>query len=107
MREDQDTEALDSTAVVVDLSVFPREAVLRASYWLAEDADISISPEAAGRLRLEVRPRSGQSAQELCRRLRTALVDFAVRVDIEKQTADLRDTIWRTAFAELAGSSPR
>ncbi|WP_187144321.1 His-Xaa-Ser system protein HxsD [Microvirga massiliensis] len=88
----------------IDLSVYPLEAVLRASYWLADQAVVSLRDLPPGRLLVDVRAHSGVSAEAVCERLQTALIDFAIRVDVERQTQELRTLIWRTAFAEVAGT---
>jgi len=39
-------------------------------------------------------------------RLRAAAIDFAVRESIEARTHEMRNLIWKTAFAEARGTEP-
>lgn len=97
----------EAHVIEVDPNVHPREAVLRACYWLSHEAEIDIVTTDEGRIRLTLRPGDGQSGSRLAWRLRSALIDFSIRVDIERQTSDLRDRIWQTAFSETMGTKPR
>ncbi|WP_040637708.1 His-Xaa-Ser system protein HxsD [Microvirga lotononidis] len=92
--------------IEVDPKVHPREAVLRACYWLSPEAEIDIVTTDEGRIRLTLKSRDGQSGSRLASRLRSALIDFSLRVDIESRTTDLRDRIWKTAFSETLGTKP-
>jgi His-Xaa-Ser system protein HxsD len=71
---------------------------------MAEDADIAISRQEPDTLILDVRSRADSSVEALCEQLRAALVDFGIRVDVERRTSEIRNLIWRTAFSE---ASPR
>jgi His-Xaa-Ser system protein HxsD len=97
----------ETCSIEVDPSIHPREAVLRASYWLSHEAEIDIVTTDQGRFQLTLRPRIGQSASNLVEKLRSALIDFSVRVDIESRTAELRKQIWQAAFSEAMGGQSR
>ncbi|PVE21011.1 His-Xaa-Ser system protein HxsD [Microvirga sp. KLBC 81] len=102
------SEPVTETHVIeVDPNVHPREAVLRACYWLSHEAEIDIVTIDEGRIRLTLKSRDGQSESDLAWRLRSALIDFSIRVDIERETSDLRSRIWQTAFSEAMGTKPR
>jgi His-Xaa-Ser system protein HxsD len=93
----------DDTFLLVDGSVYPREAVLRACYWLAEKAVFAVSELEPGHLRIDFVPNSAHDSFRVREELQTALVDFALRVSLEANTADLRRLIWQSAFAEALG----
>ena len=90
--------------IEVDPNVHPRQAVLRACYWLSHEAEIDIATTDEGRFRITLHSRNGQSGASLVHKLRSALIDFSLRVDIEGQTSDLRGRIWQTAFSETLGA---
>ncbi|WP_201832794.1 His-Xaa-Ser system protein HxsD [Microvirga zambiensis] len=96
----------ETHAIEVDPNVHPRQAVLRACYWLSHEAEIDIATVDEGQLRITLRCRNGQSASSLVHRLQSALIDFSLRMDIESQTSNLRERIWQTAFSETLGAKP-
>lgn len=85
--------------VTLDCAVYSRSAVLRACYSLADLATFDLSQD-EGRLFVRFAPNSKETAAEITNRLRTALVDFALREEIEARTSQLRNLIWQTAFGE-------
>ncbi|SER59284.1 His-Xaa-Ser system protein HxsD [Faunimonas pinastri] len=92
--------------VEVDLTIYPRDAVLRACYSLDDIASFQLVGDPGKATVVEVVPRGSSLADdEIVSRLKSALIDFALRVQIEEQTRELRDQIWRTAFAELGSPS--
>jgi His-Xaa-Ser system protein HxsD len=90
----------DAAVVLFDSSVHPEQAVLRACYALADKAEFSVSRSDATTLKVTFEPAVTETAAKVATALRTAVIDFSVRADIETRTASLRDAIWRTAFAE-------
>lgn len=87
--------------VAVDCAVYTRSALLRACYSLAHLATFDLS-QVGGELLVSVTPKGEQSTAEIANQLRTALVDFALREEIEARTSQLRNLIWQTAFGEAA-----
>ncbi len=88
--------------VAFDGSVFPKAAVLRACYGLAAEADFSVTT-VEGQLVVEMAGLAETSRDSAARRLRELVVDYAIRDDVERRTAELRDLVWRTAFAHAGG----
>lgn len=99
--------AAEKHSIEVDPNVHSREAVLRACYWLSPEAEIDIVTTDEGRFQLTLRSRSEQPASSLAGKLRSALIDFSIRADIERQTSALRSIIWKTAFSETMGTKPQ
>lgn len=87
----------------LETAIYPREAILRVSYWMAEDAEISLSQPHDNTMQVMLRPKSGGDARALREKFEAALIDFSIRVDVERNTRDLRNRIWQIAFTE-AGS---
>jgi His-Xaa-Ser system protein HxsD len=50
-------------------------------------------------------PRDGVEGIET--QLRSAVIDFSIRESVEERTGQLRDLIWRTAFAEARGTDTK
>jgi His-Xaa-Ser system protein HxsD len=94
-------------SIEIDPNVHSREAILRACYWLSSEAEIDIVTTNEGRFRVTLLPNAGQPISRLASRLRSALIDFSIRVDIERQTSDLRSRIWQAAFSETMGGQSR
>lgn len=86
--------------VTLDCAVYTQSAVLRACYSLADLATFDLSQD-DGRLLVSFAPKSKETITEITNRLRTALVDFALREEIEARTSQLRNLIWQTAFGEV------
>jgi len=89
--------------VQIDAAVHTISAVSRACYSLADLAIFDFERQDKSYIVRAV-PVGRASAEEISSRLKTALIDFTVREEIESRTKGLRDLIWRTAFAEIRGS---
>lgn len=100
----------DEAILNIDSRLFSREAVLRALYWFSKDlySEVSFSED---RVQLQVRLRLKQSVPTLenpkppdlgtlIAEFRTALVDSELRVQIQKETAGVRELILAKAFSE-------
>ena len=88
--------------IEIDTTLHPVSAVQRTCYALAGMAVFEIS-RAADCLSLRVTPREGQRLDDVLERLKTSLIDFTLREEIEAKTQGLRELIWQTAFAEVRG----
>lgn len=90
--------------VTVDLSVFPKDVVLRACYAFADRCYCWIQSEGAGRLLIAFKDRKGKLDPETVRgEFANALVDFALRAVIEANTAEVRKAIVTAALTEASG----
>ncbi|SNS87995.1 MULTISPECIES: His-Xaa-Ser system protein HxsD [unclassified Azospirillum] len=93
-------------SVTIDLSVFPREVVLRACYAFADRCHCWVQGDGPGSLLVAFRDRTGKlDAADTKGAFANALVDFALRADIETRTADVRRILVATAMAEAAGTA--
>jgi His-Xaa-Ser system protein HxsD len=95
-----------SESLILDTNLYPREAVLRACYWLAPEASFSIMSEGPAQITLSIAPLNGSELRAVTTKLQQALIDFSIRVDVELKTANIRDIIWKTAFGEASGRKP-
>jgi len=94
----------------IDSRVFSRDAVLRALYWLSRDlySAVSLSDDQQHfvvRLRLKqpaptLENPKPPDLQTLVAEFQTALVDSELRVQIQKETAGVRELILAKAFSE-------
>ena len=101
-RNGQSDEIDDSASHVISIdgSVHPVAAILRSCYALAGIATFDVSNE-AGVVSVRIFPASGQSSEAVIGRLRTSLIDFTLREEIEARTKGMRELIWQTAFGEV------
>lgn len=88
--------------IEIDTALHPVSAVQRACYALAERAVFDISQQ-DGHLSVLVTPRIGYRLDGVLDQLRTSLIDYTLREEIEAKTYGLRELIWQTAFAEARG----
>ena len=86
--------------LLVDESVYCREAVLRACYWFTDRCYLFVSRPAPNRLAVSVRAKAPAALEALAGDLSNALLDYQVRLDIERETHNLRELIVAKAFAE-------
>lgn len=83
----------------VDADVYSTSVVNRTCYALAAEASFQVTT-AQGQHSILVSGVCEEDHQKLRNEFFQSLVDFSVREDIEKKTADIRALIWQTAFAE-------
>ena len=94
--------------VAVDLAVFPREVVLRTCYAFADRCHCWVQGDGAGSLLVAFRDRTGKlDVDDTKGAFANALVDFALRADIEARTAEVRRILVSSALAEAAGPAAR
>lgn len=88
--------------IEIDTAIHPVSAVQRACYALAELAVFEMSRQDS-HLNVQVTPRRGHRLEDVLDQLRTSLIDYTLREEIEAKTQGLRELIWQTAFAEARG----
>lgn len=94
--------------VAVDLAVFPREVVLRSCYAFADRCHCWVQGDGAGSIIVAFRDRTGKlDVDDTKGAFANALVDFALRADIEARTAGVRRILVSSALAEAAGPVAR
>lgn len=87
---------------LVDLAVYPLSAIQRTLYWLADRAIGRVETSEGSQARIMLTPLDGASGSQLERLLFQGLADFALRVEIEERTANIRTVIHQAAFAAAA-----
>ncbi|WP_315750685.1 MULTISPECIES: His-Xaa-Ser system protein HxsD [unclassified Bradyrhizobium] len=92
----------DPDVIRVDGTLYPVPAVLRACYSLADIGTFEVQSDSQAIL-IQIAPALGYTLEAVVERLRTSLIDFALREDIEVRTRDMRELIWKTAFGEAIG----
>jgi len=83
---------------LVDLSLVGLPAVQRAGYALAEHYDVVLDRRAGGFVELSVAQQAGGPAPPAAPELDRLLLDFALRVDIEERTREVRSAIVSAAL---------
>jgi len=94
--------------VVMELSLacYQREAVLAATYALANRCTVEILPGGhENSLEVRLRPTSAEAHRDLAQQFHQELIDHQLRLDLEHRFGQLRDLIYRQAFAPLQGTS--
>lgn len=87
--------------LLVDESVYSREAVLRACYWFTDRCYLFVSRPDPQRLAVSIRPKLSEPALDaVVGEFSNALLDYQVRRDIERETHTIRELIVAKAFAE-------
>lgn len=96
---------LSSTVTAVeirlDAQLHSEQAILRACYSLDHLAVFRVE-RADNHHIVHCSPRT--DVEDIESQLHSAVIDFSVRESVEARTGQLRDLIWRTAFAELRGA---
>jgi His-Xaa-Ser system protein HxsD len=98
----------DGTATcTIDLGVYPLPALQRACYWFTDACFIELSPGPTPELvLLRIRPKDGAvDSKQLVGEFWNALLDYALRHQIEQETAPIRELIYSQAFVEADETS--
>ncbi len=87
--------------LLVDQGVYSREALLRTCYWFTDRCYIFITRPDSGHYAVNLTQKPGAPALEtIAGEFANALLDWQVRLDIQRETANLRELIVAKAFAE-------
>ena len=91
----------DEVRLLVDETVYSREAVLRACYWFTDRCYLFVSRRGPQRLLVSIRVKpGGPSLDSIAGDFANALLDHQVRQEIERETSRVRELIVAKAFAE-------
>jgi len=91
----------DDVRLLVDETVYSREAVLRACYWFTDRCYLFVSRPGPQRLLVSIRAKpGGPSLDGVAGDFGNALLDHQVRQEIERETSRIRELIVAKAFAE-------
>ena len=81
---------------------FSRECVLAVSNLYAGKYDVSVEPFGTEHVKITIYSRDGSSVkEEMLRRLTKDLVDYQMKMDLQKEFCGLRDRIVEYAFAPV------
>jgi len=87
--------------LLVDQGVYSREALLRTCYWFTDRCYVFITRPDSGHYAVNLTQKSGAPVLEtVAGEFANALLDWQVRLDIQRETAALRELIVAKAFAE-------
>ena len=102
--------ATESVTLVLDVNQFSRDAALRAAYWFSRDLHIEFPPsETESTYSVVLKAKSNlpmlddpkpKTLPELVSEFQNSLVDFELRVRVQKETSSVRELLLAKAFAE-------
>ena len=103
-------ETPESITLVLEVSQFSHDAALRTAYWFSRDLFIEFPPsetEATYSVILKAKTNlpmfddpKRKSLHELVSEFQNSLVDFELRVRVQKETSEVRELLLAKAFAE-------
>ena len=94
-------QAENLLVVSVDESIYSRDALLRACYWLTDRCYVFIVREDEHRYAVQLRSKSTtEDLQAIAGEFENRLLDQQLRLDIARETASLRELIVAKAFAD-------
>jgi His-Xaa-Ser system protein HxsD len=101
---------LGPATLVLESCQFSRDAALRAAYWFSRDLDIEFPPsESESKYTVVLKPKTAlptlddpkpKSLAELVSDFQNALIDFELRVRVQRETSSVRELLLAKAFAE-------
>jgi His-Xaa-Ser system protein HxsD len=87
--------------LLVDESVYSRDALLRTCYWFTDRCYLFVSRAGLGVFSVRIRAKAGGAALDtISGEFENALIDQQVRHDIARETERLRELVVAKAFAE-------
>jgi His-Xaa-Ser system protein HxsD len=102
--------APESITLVLESCQFSRDAALRAAYWFSKDLYIEFPPsENESKYSVILKAKTNlpmldgpkpTSLEELSSEFQNSLVDFELRVRVQKETTAVRELLLAKAFAE-------
>lgn len=87
--------------LIVDESIYSKEALLRTCYWFTDRCYLFISRLGPNQFSIRIRAKSrGLRLESISGEFENSLLDQQLRQDIDRETARLRELIVAKAFAE-------
>jgi len=87
--------------LLVDESIYSKEALLRTCYWFTDRCYLFISRLGPNQFSVRIRPKAlGLSLESISGEFENALLDQQLRQDVDRETTRLRELIVAKAFAE-------
>ena len=87
-------------ALVIDTSIHEIEAVKRVSYALSDRLAIRLDRVDDRSIRATCCAKIGDIPPDLSAKFEEMLIDYGIRLTLARETADIRDLIYRQAFIE-------
>lgn len=87
--------------LLVDLRCYPREVVFRTCYAFTDRCYVWLERAADEHIAVSLTPRAGPAADNLPGDFGNALIEFALRAQIARETASVRDSLMQAAMAGL------
>jgi His-Xaa-Ser system protein HxsD len=92
--------------ILIDIDLYPREALLRTCYALTDRCYIWLSRQDGSQVKVSFRRKDQALDVDLLKaEFANALLDFALRVDVEERTRVIREALVTTALAEATTKS--
>jgi His-Xaa-Ser system protein HxsD len=91
----------EGVSILVNSSIYSREAVLKAAYWFTDRCHILVGASESGALDVQIRlKKDGDSLEEIAGEFANSLLDHQLRQEISAETEPVRALIVAKAFAE-------
>lgn len=100
MRGTLTNQTCTNLVVSVCTKAYPVAAIHRALYWLADEVSSKVEIADENNVNIILNPLAAPLSDDIEERLLRSLNDFALRVDIEQRTRDLRNSIIQAALHE-------
>ena len=96
-----------TTTCTINLSIYPLSAVQKACYWFTDTCFFELSPgPTTETVVLRIRPKDASvEPRDLIGEFWNALLDYALRHQLEQETRPLRELIYTQAFVEADETS--
>jgi len=89
-----------SATILVDETIYSREAVLRACYWFTDRCHVFVSRTQPGVLSVRITAKPGANWDSVVGDFENAFLDAQLRQEIGQETARIHELIVAKAFAE-------
>jgi His-Xaa-Ser system protein HxsD len=99
----------DTVLLEIDSSIFPKDAVLKAAYWMGDRCRVRLLTAPDGRIVAEISKKGDDEILDLsstCGDFENALIDFALRERIALETRGIQEILVRQAFSEAMSTAP-
>jgi His-Xaa-Ser system protein HxsD len=99
----------DKVLLEIDSSIYPKEAMLKAAYWMGDRCRVRLLTAPDGKLAAEIAPKSGcehLDLADICGDFETSLIDFTLRERLASETRGIQEVLLRLAFSETTSKAP-
>ena len=92
-------EAKNQGVIIAEKEYFTRDAVLLVADQYSKTYFVSVYPENEHSVRISIIPKEGQITEVNLRSMMNELIDYQIRVDLEKKFGEIRNKIVDYAFS--------